>query len=57
LLEIDFRHPGLRSLRIKGHEGIYEAYVDQKCRMTYKRQGDVLIMRNIDNYDECLKNP
>lgn len=57
LLSTDFRHPGLRSHPIKGFEGIYEAYVDQKYRMTYERRGDVLIMRNVDNHDECLRNP
>jgi hypothetical protein len=57
LLEADFRHPGLRSHQMKGYTNIYEAYVDQKYRMTYERQGDFMIMRNVDNHDECLKNP
>jgi hypothetical protein len=55
-LDIDFRHPGLRSHPVKGYEGIHEAYVDEKYRMTYERRGDVLILRNVDNHDECLKN-
>jgi len=25
--------------------------------MTYERRGDILYMRNLDNHDECLKNP
>jgi hypothetical protein len=57
ILDIDFRYPGLRSHPLKGYEGIYEAYVDDKYRMTYERRADVLVMRNIDNHDECLKNP
>jgi hypothetical protein len=57
LLEADFRHPGLRSHQMKGYDNVYEAYVDQKYRMTYERQGDFMIMRNVDNHDECLKNP
>lgn len=57
LLESDFRHPGLRSHRIKGYDDIYEAHIDQKYRMTYERRSNVLIMRNVDNHDECLKNP
>ena len=57
LLDADFRHPGLHSHPLKGYEGIYEAYVDVKYRMTYERRGDVLILRNVDNHDECLKNP
>jgi hypothetical protein len=25
--------------------------------MTYERHGDILILRNVDNHDECLKKP
>ena len=57
LLEVDFRHPGLHSHRVKGFADIYEDYVDQKYRITYERRGDTLVMRNVDNHDECLKNP
>ena len=57
LLDADFRHPGLRSHPVQGYSGIFEAYVDDKYRMTYERQGDIIIMRNVDNHDECLKNP
>jgi len=57
LLDADFRHPGLHSHPVGGAKGIYEAYVDQKYRMTYERRGNALVMRNIDNHDECLKSP
>lgn len=57
ILEADFRHPGLRSHPVHGVDGIYEAYVDDKYRMTYERRGDILVIRNIDNQDECLRNP
>lgn len=57
LLETDFRHPGLRSHPVEGTRGIFEAYVDAKYRMTFERYGDVLLMRNVDNHDECLRNP
>ncbi len=57
LLETNFRHPGLRSHPVEGAPGIYEAYVDIKYRMTFERSGKVLILRNVDNHDECLKNP
>jgi mRNA-degrading endonuclease YafQ of YafQ-DinJ toxin-antitoxin module len=56
-LDTDFRYPGLRSHPLKSHPGIFEAYVDDKYRMTFERQGDTLIMRNVNNHDECLKNP
>lgn len=52
LLEADFRHPGLRSHPVEGIEGIFEACVDAKYRMTFHRYGDVFLMRNVDNHDE-----
>ncbi len=57
LLNSNFRHPGLKTHQLESHPGIYEARVDDKYRMTYERQGNKLIMRNVDNHDECLKNP
>ncbi|MFH1381496.1 MAG: hypothetical protein ABIH70_01220 [Chloroflexota bacterium] len=57
LLDADFRHPGLRSHPVEGAPGIFEAYVDRKYRMTFARHGDILILRNVDNHDECLRKP
>jgi hypothetical protein len=57
LLEADFRHPGLRTHPIQSAPGIFEASVDTRYRMTCKRRGDVLLLRNVDNHDESLKNP
>ncbi len=57
LLEANFKHPGLRSHPVEGAGGIFEAYVDAKYRMTFERRGDIFLMRNVDNHDECLKNP
>jgi len=57
LLDESFRHPGLRSHPIEGNPVIFEAYVDIRYRMTYVRRGNAIIMRNVDNHDECLKNP
>ena len=56
-LDADFRHPGLRTHPVRSHPGIFEAYVDDKYRMTFERRGDVFVMRNVDNHDECLRNP
>jgi mRNA-degrading endonuclease RelE of RelBE toxin-antitoxin system len=57
LLEADFRHPSLRAKRVQGTEGIYEARVDQKYRLTYQRRGDWLILRNVGPHDDVLDNP
>ncbi|MBI4303972.1 MAG: hypothetical protein HY665_06525 [Chloroflexi bacterium] len=56
-LNVDFRHPGLRSHPVKSMPGVFEAYVDVQYRMTFERRSDTFIMRNVDNHDECLKNP
>ena len=59
LLAEDHRHPGLQTKRIQGLGGrdIFEVRLDQKVRFTFQVQGDVLILRNIDVHDACLKNP
>ena len=57
LLGTDFRHSGLRSHPVQGTPGIFEASVDARYRMTFERRGDMFVMRNVDNHDECLKNP
>jgi hypothetical protein len=57
LLETDFRHPGLKTHPVQSSPGIFEASVDRRYRMTYERRGDVLLLRNIDNRDDCLKDP
>ena len=56
-LDKDFLHPGLHSHPIEGASGIFEAYVNRKYRMTFERRKDTFIMRNVDNHDECLRNP
>ena len=57
LLDANFRHPGLRSHPVEGAPGIYEAHVDRKYRLTFERRGDILILRNVDNHDDCLRKP
>ena len=57
LLDADFRHPGLRSHPVESAPGVIEAYVDRKYRMTFERHGDTLVMRNVDNHDDCLRQP
>jgi hypothetical protein len=57
LLDADFRHPGLHSHPVESAPGIFEAYVVVKYRMTFERHKDTFLMRNVDNHDECLRNP
>jgi mRNA-degrading endonuclease RelE of RelBE toxin-antitoxin system len=57
LLDGDPHHPSLQVHPIQGHAGIYEARVDQKYRLSFEFSGQNRIVRNVDNHDECLKNP
>jgi len=57
LLDSDFCHPGLKTHPVQSAPGIFEASVDSRYRMTYERRGDVLLLRNVDSHDECLRNP
>ncbi len=57
LLDADFPHPGLRSHPMESAPGIIEAYADRKYRMTFERRGNAILMRNVDNHDDCLRQP
>jgi mRNA interferase RelE/StbE len=49
------RHPSLRTKKIKGTIGIWEARVDKGHRFTFEILEDTIILRNIGNRDEVLK--
>jgi mRNA interferase RelE/StbE len=56
------RHPSLVIKKIKGTADIWEGRVDQGYRFTFHYEkmvdGETLVVfRNIDNHDDCLKNP
>ena len=57
ILDADFRYPALRSHPVASAPGVIEAYVDRKYRMTFERHGDTFVMRNVDNHDDCLRQP
>ena len=57
LLDDDPRHPSLQVHPIQRHPGVYEARVDLKYRLSFEFSGQDKIVRNVDNHDECLKNP
>lgn len=57
LLEEDFTHPGLRAQRVEGTEGIFEARVGRRHRMTCHREGHRLVMRNVGEHDRTLRSP
>ncbi len=61
LLAEDVYYPSLRVKKVQGAPGIWEARIDLKYRMTFQldeKEGEThCLLRNVDNHDECLKNP
>jgi mRNA interferase RelE/StbE len=57
LLMTDIGHPGLRVKRIQGTEGIWEARAGLSIRLTFERQADCLILRNVGPHDQTLGKP
>lgn len=50
-------HPSLRTKRIQGTENIFEASVNMSNRMTWQYVEGGVLLRNIGEHDETLKNP
>lgn len=63
LLQSDPHHPSLGIKKIQGASVIWEGRIDRQYRFTFHFEEDetsgdkVLVFRNIDNHDVCLKNP
>ena len=56
LLADDPRHPGLRTHRVQGTPGVWEAYIDQANRVTFHYDGDKIVLRKNCNHD-ILRRP
>ena len=56
-LDENLHHPSLRVRKIQGVENIYEGRIDRKYRFSFQMESDDVILRNVDNHDECLKHP
>ncbi|MCP4421352.1 MAG: hypothetical protein GY805_32475 [Chloroflexi bacterium] len=57
LLAENPRHPSLGITRIQGTDKIYEGRIDLKYRFSFESDNEDVLTRNVDNHDECLKNP
>ena len=55
-LDENLHHPSLRVRKIQGVEKICEGRVDRKYRFSFQIEGDDVILGNVDNHDDCLKN-
>jgi hypothetical protein len=45
------RHPSLRTHRVQGTKGVYEAYVDKANRVTFHYDSGRIVLRNHCNHD------
>jgi mRNA interferase RelE/StbE len=57
LLADNPKHPSLRTKKIKGSEGIFEASINMDIRMTWEFYEDGILLRNIGKHDKTLSNP
>jgi len=58
----DPKHPSLGVKKIKGSRDIWEGRIDRQYRFTFHYEKSpkgkaIYVFRNVDNHDECLKNP
>ena len=57
------KHPSLQVKKVKGFEDIWEGRIDRQYWYTFHYETLVdsseidCVFRNVDNHDECLKNP
>ncbi len=51
LLKQDLYHPGLNARKMTGKEQIWEARVDVHYRMTFKIEGELLVMRRVGTHE------
>lgn len=50
-------HPSLRTKKVQGKVGIFEASINMSIRMTWQYIENGILLRNIGEHDETLKNP
>jgi mRNA-degrading endonuclease YafQ of YafQ-DinJ toxin-antitoxin module len=52
------RHPSLRVKKLKGRkDGVFEASINMDIRMTWEYVDGGILLRNIGEHEETLKNP
>lgn len=53
----NLRHPSLRAKKIQGQDNIFESSVTMDIRTTWQYTEDGILLRNIGEHDNNLKNP
>lgn len=51
------QHPSLRTKKIRGQKGIFEASITMEIRITWQYVEEGILLRNIGMHDKTLKNP
>ena len=51
------RHPGLRTHKVGGTAGVFEAYVDSGNQLTFEYGDNRIVLRNHCNHDMLDRNP
>lgn len=51
----DMFYPSLRTKKMQGRGGVWEARVDDFYRFTFQMEGENLILRRIGSHDRTLK--
>lgn len=51
------RHPSLRTKKIQGENGIFEASITKNIRMTWHYTKNGIFLRRIGKHDKTLDNP
>ena len=63
LFQEDPAYPSLGVKKMQGYQGVWEGRINQQYRFTFhyerhpERDETICVFRNVDNHDECLKNP
>jgi hypothetical protein len=53
----ELRYPGLRVKRVQGTTKIWEARAGRSIRLTFEVEGTDLILRNVGQHDDALRQP
>jgi mRNA interferase RelE/StbE len=56
-LRENWRHPSLRTKKMQGQPGVFEARVDRANRVTFHWDGETIVLRNHCNHDVLRRNP
>lgn len=57
LMAEDLKYPSLQVKKIQGTKGIWEARASRSLRITFQVEEGSILLRNVGQHDEALRNP